>query len=178
MRVSSPIRADHAGKRRSALLLILGLSLAACGAPPVRSADVPSFGEVKAVFALGQDIQVINIRALDRLPITGAVLVLPTGERIPACSVDQVNNPTLVNGLSLGGETGSVTGIGANVPFLAGPGMSPGKTVLIGQIASVALIRVPELDVYREVWPQAKIEVHMGFAPDDRVETLAAPKPG
>jgi len=56
--------------------------------------------------------------------------------------------------------------------------MSPGKTVLIGQIASVALIRVPELDVYREVWPQAKIEVHMGFAPDDRVETLAAPKPG
>jgi hypothetical protein len=179
MRVSFPIRAESAGRWRARVsLLMLGLSLTGCGAPPVRQADVPSFGEVKALFVLGQDVQVINIRALDRLPITAAVLVLPTGEQVAAYSIDQQKDPTLSNSLALGGPTGNVTGIGGGVPLLAGPGMSPITTVLTGQVASVALIRVPELAIYRTVWPQSKIKVHMGFAPDDRVEILTAPQPG
>jgi hypothetical protein len=157
----------------------LGLALAGCGAPPVLRTDVPDYGEVKALFVAGEDIQVITIRALDRVAITAVALVLPDGERVPAYSIDQQRNPTYSNRTSIGTMgTDSVIGIGGGVPLLNGPGMDRKTTVLIGQIASTALIRVPDLEAYREVWPQSKLEIHMGFAPDDQVETLAAPQPG
>jgi hypothetical protein len=164
---------------RLAMVMVgLGLALAACAAPPVRRADLPDFGEVKASFALGQDIQVINVRALDRLPITSAVLVLPDGDRVTAYSIDEQKDPSYSNQISLGTPMSDVTAVGGPVPMLAGPGMPAITTKLIGQIASVGLIRVPDLGAYKELWPQSKILVHMGFAPDDRVETLAAPQPG
>jgi hypothetical protein len=56
--------------------------------------------------------------------------------------------------------------------------MAQNTTTLIGQIASTALIRVPDLATYRDSWSGAKIEAHMGFAPDDRLEILQAPQPG
>ena len=88
---------------RLAMVMVgLGLALAACAAPPVRRADLPDFGEVKASFALGQDIQVINVRALDRLPITSAVLVLPDGDRVTAYSIDEQKDPSYSNQISLG----------------------------------------------------------------------------
>ena len=164
--------------RRFAGAVLVLLVLAGCAAPPERASDVPEFGQVKVLFALGQDVQVINVRALDRLPITGATLILPSGERVPAYSIDQVNNPSFTNQMTLGGPQNAVFPIGAAPPTLAGPSVVPRKTVMIGQIASVGLIRVPDLAVYREVWQQSKVEVHMGTAPDDRVEVHPAPQPG
>ena len=180
MRVSIRTGAEFAARKgRTGLLVLLALALAACGAPPVLRTDVPDYGEVKALFVLGEDIQVINIRALDRVAISAAVLVLPDGERVPAYSIDQQRNPTYSNRTPIGAlSTDSVIGIGGGVQLLNGPGMNPQTTVLIGQIASTALIRVPDLQGYREVWPKAKLEIHMGFAPDEQVETLAAPQPG
>jgi hypothetical protein len=179
MRVSTPIKADPAGgRRRLAPALLLGLALAGCAAPPVRRTDIPDFGEVKAVFALGQDIQVIEVRSLDRLPLTAVVLVLPDGQRVEAYSLDQQRNPSLSDRTSLATTSGFVTGVGGGVPLLTGPGMAQNTTTLIGQIASTALIRVPDLATYRASWSGAKIEAHMGFAPDDRLEILQAPQPG
>ncbi|MEI9982270.1 MAG: hypothetical protein WDN69_03060 [Aliidongia sp.] len=181
MLVSSPISAKSPdGRRRSgvSILLALGLALAACSAPPVRQADVPNYGEIKVLFDLGQDVQVINVRALDRLPITAATLVLATGERVPAYSIDQIANPTFTNTITLGAPQSDIASIGGGPPALAGSGRPENKTTLIGQIASVGLIRVPDLPSYRQDWQSAKIEVHMGLAPDDRVEILAAPQPG
>ena len=181
MPVSIPSSAEPAVRRRrsaAALLLAVGFGLAACGAPPERRSDVPDYGEVKVLFALGQDVQVINVRSLDRLPITAAVLVLPDGERVPAYSIDQVSNPSFTNRLTLGGTPNDVAAIGGGAPMLAGPGAPERKTTLIGQIASVGLIRVPDMAVYRQDWKAAKVEVHLGLAPDDRVETLPAPQPG
>jgi len=183
MRVSIHMCADPRAVRfraravAGAVLLALGLSLAACAAPAVQRNDVPNFGEVKVLFELGQDVQVINIRSLDRLAITAATLILPTGERVDAYSIDHVMNPTFSNNITLGASQSDVIGIGAGVPRIAGPGVPENKTVLIGQIASVGLIRVPDLSVYRQDWQKSKIEVHMGSAPDDRVEILAAPQP-
>ncbi len=159
-------------------LLALGFALAACAAPPERRADVPEYGEVKVLFELGQDVQVINVRSLDRLPITAAVLVLPGGERVPAYSIDQVADPSFTNRFTLGGQSSDVAAIGAGAPMLAGPGAPEHTTKLIGQIASVGLIRVPDLTSYRQEWPAAKIEVRLGLAPDARVEILPAPPPG
>ena len=181
MPASTPISADRAGRRlrpAAALLLGLGLVLAACSAPPVRRADIPDYGEVKVLFELGQDVQVINVRSLDRLPITEAVLVLPDGERVPAYSIDHVDNPSFTNQLTLGGQSNDIAAIGAGAPSFAGPGLPAPRTKLIGQIASVGLIRVPDMETYRQDWKTAKVEIHMGQAPDDRVETLPAPQPG
>jgi hypothetical protein len=163
---------------RPALLAALGLALAGCAAPPERRSDVPDYGEVKVLFDLGQDVQVINVRALDRLPITSAVLVLPDGDRIAAYSLDQVSNPSFSNHVTLGGPSGDVAPVGIGAPMMAGPGVQGQKTRLIGQIASVGLIRVPDLQAYGQEWQSAKVEVHLGYAPDDRVEVLPAPNPG
>src|SRR5271154_4603310 len=122
MPVSTPTSTDQLSRRfrpATALLAALGLVLAGCAAPPERRSDVPNYGEVKVLFALGQDVQVINVRSLDRLPITAAVLVLPDGERVPAYSIDQVNNPSFTNRLTLGGQSSDVAAIGAGAPTLA-----------------------------------------------------------
>jgi hypothetical protein len=173
-----PISTLTSGDRRVTLLAALGFILAACSAPPERRADVPDYGEVKVLFALGQDVQVINIRALDRLPITAAVLVLPDGERVAAYSIDHVANPSVTNRLTLGGPSNNVATLGSGPPTLAGPGLPAPTTTLIGQIASVGLIRVPDMETYRADWKTAKVEVHLGLAPDERVEVLPAPQPG
>lgn len=159
------------------VILLLGLVLAGCSAPPVTPADYPNFGEVKASFAAGQDIQAITIRSLDRLPLTSAVLVLPTGDRVPADSLDQLRDPKLSNQMGLGAPSGDVAAIGGFMPRLTGPGQPQATTQFIGQIASVALIHLPDLAVYKEQYPAAKIEIRLGFAPDERVETLPAPQP-
>jgi hypothetical protein len=172
-----PVSTRISASTTRALLLALGLGLAACSAPPERRSDVPDYGEVKVLFALGQDVQVINIRALDRLPLTAAVLVLPSGERVPAYSIEQVNNPSFTNNVTLGGQSNDIAAIGAGAPMLAGPGMPEHTTKLIGQIASVGLIRVPDLASYRQEWQAAKIEIHLGLTPDARVEVLPAPQP-
>ena len=179
MRVSTPLKAESPGVRgRLAAVPLLCLALAACAAPPVRRADIPDFGEVKAVFAQGQDIQVISVRALDRLPLTGAVLVLPDGERVEAYSIDQQKNPSLSDRTSLATTGSNVIGVGGGVPLLTGPGMAQSTTTLIGQIASTALIRLPDLAAYREIWSGSKVEAHLGFPPDQRTEILRAPQPG
>ena len=163
-------------RTRAALLLAVGLVLAACGAPPVRPADVPNYGEVKVLFAVGQDEQVIHVRALDRLAIAGATLILPDGDRIPAYSIEQLKNPSFSDRSSLGAPTSDVTAVGGSVPLLTGPGVAQTTTTFIGQIASVALIRVPDLRLYRQIWQDAKVEVQLGVDPSDRrTELLPAP---
>jgi hypothetical protein len=163
------------------LIVLLGIALSAplagCSAPPVTPSDYPNFGEVKASFAAGQDVQAITIRALDRLPLTAAVLVLPTGDRIIADSLDQLRDPKLSNQMGLGAPSGDVLAVGGFMPRLTGPGQPEATTQFIGQIASVALIHIPDLAAYKEQYPAAKIEIRLGFAPDERVETLPAPQP-
>jgi hypothetical protein len=164
--------------RSAALLLTLGFALASCGAPPVRRADVPDFGEVKVLFAVGQDEQIIHVRALDRLAIASATLILPGGERIPADSIEQLKNPSFSDRTSLGAPSSDVEAVGGGVPLLTGPGMAQTTTTFIGQIASVAQIRVPDLREYRQIWQGAKVEVQLGIDPSDRrTELLPAPSP-
>lgn len=158
----------------SRLLAGLALLLAGCAGPAVAP---PQLGEVDAHFWQGRDDQVIEIRALDRLALQAAALVLPDGRRIEAYAIETEANPPAG---SLGGLTAAgIPPSGSLNPGTAGamPGGIEDRTTLIGTIASSALIRVPDMIAYRQVFEQARIEVRLGDAQDHDLRTLKAPAP-
>lgn len=161
--------------------LSLGLILVGCSAPPVSVADYPNFGEVKVLFVKGRDNQIITVRAIDRLAISEASLVWPDGTSEPAESIDTLPNPTIASygqgDRAFASVPGQSAEIGGEISLAPSPGQRQTTTMLIGQTGSVALIRVSDLDVYRQFWQQAKITIKLGIDNDSRTETLAAPPP-
>jgi hypothetical protein len=141
------------------IVLAAVLALAGCAAPPVSSATAPRFGEVMARFVTGQDVDVIEVRALETSAIRAAVLVLPEGTRVPAEQIDAEASPSLPD------------------QFAPAVGRASSSTTLIGQIASVALVRLPDAQAYRAEWKSAVIEVVLGDGPGRIAERLAAPPP-
>lgn len=149
--------ASSKSQRRIVLAVLLGL--AACAAPPVSSGTAPRFGEVKARFLTGEDIDVIEVRALDTGAIRQAVLVMADGSRVPAEQIDAEASPTLPD------------------PFSPAVGRPSSSTTLVGQIASAALLRLPDPTLYRLGWKGAMIEVILGDGAGRITERLAAPPP-
>jgi hypothetical protein len=143
------------GWRSIALAALLALS--ACAAPPVPGDLAPRFGEVKVRFQTAQDYDVIEVRALDSVPIRAAALLMPDGTRIPAEQVDADASPSR-----------------APLPTV---GLANSSTTLVGQVASAALIRLPDPPTYRQGWKTAVIEVALGDGAGRRTERLAAPPP-
>jgi hypothetical protein len=143
--------------RSLALAALMGL--AGCTAPPVSPDTAPRFGEVKVRFVTGRDIDVIEVRALETSAIRSATLVMADGSRVPAEQVDAEDSPSL---------PGSVT---------SGVGLTTTTTTLVGQIVSVALVRLPDPPAYRLAWKSAVIEVVLGDGPDRIQQRLAAPPP-
>jgi hypothetical protein len=141
------------------ILLAALLGLAACAAPPVSSSTAPRFGEVKARFVTGQDVDVIEVRALGTSAIRSATLVMPDGTRVPAEQIDSEASPSLPE------RAGLVTG------------MPSSNVTLVGQIASVALVRLPDPPAYRATWKAAAIEVVLGDGADRTQQRLEAPPP-
>jgi hypothetical protein len=141
------------------IVLAALLGLAACTAPPVSSSTAPRFGEVKARFVTGQDIDVIEVRALETSAIRSATLVLPDGTRVPAEQIDAEASPSLPD------------------PFAPAVGRASSSTTLVGQIASAATVRLPDPQAYRLAWKDAVIEVVLGDGAGRIEQRLAAPPP-
>jgi len=135
------------------------LGLTGCTAPPVSPDAAPRFGEVKARFITGRDVDVIEVRALETGAIRAATLVMPDGTRIPAEQVDAEGSPSLPP------------------PIVTGIGLGGTSTTLVGQIASVALVRLTDSAAYRQAWKGAVIEVTLGDGPGRFDQKLAAPPP-
>lgn len=155
---SHPISCSNTGWRRWLPAALLAL-LVGCSAPPVNPDATPHFGQVLARFVAGRDDQVIEVSSLDRIAIRQAVLVMPDGKPVLAYSIDAGQND----------ET-PVLGSGE-------PGMPAAHIAPIGQILSVALIRVPDPDDYAHGWREARVEVDLGDGTGKRTVILAAPAP-
>jgi hypothetical protein len=149
----------HRSKVRSFILAGF-LSLAGCAAPPVSPDTAPHFGEVKARFVTGQDVDVIEVRSLEVSAMRSATLVMADGTRVPSEQIDTDNAPQF-----------------AAPPILPIVGVTSSTTTLVGQIASVTLIRLPDPPAYRKAWQTAKIEVVLGDGAEQIRETEAAPAP-
>jgi len=149
--------ASMTGTRPIVLAAVLGL--AACTAPPVSSSTAPLFGEVKARFVTGRDIDVIEVRALDAQPIRSVTLVMADGTRVPAEQIDADASPSLPD------------------PFAPAVGRPSSSVTLVGQIASAATVRLPDPPAYRRAWKSAVIDVVLGDGSDRIAQRLAAPPP-
>jgi hypothetical protein len=149
-----------AGNRLRSAVLVGLLGLAGCAAPPVDPDAAPRFGEVKARFVTGRDVDVIEVRSLEVSAMRSATLVMADGTRVPSEQIDTDNAPELTP-----------------PPALPVVGLTSTTTTLVGQIASVTLIRLPDPPAYRQAWKTAKIEVTLGDDAGQIKETVAAPVP-
>jgi len=141
------------------IVLAALLGLAACTAPPVSSSTAPRFGEVKARFVTGRDVNVIEVRALEAQAIRSVTLVMADGTRVPAEQIDADASPSLPD------------------TFAPAVGRASSSVTLIGQIASAATLRLPDPQAYRLAWKSAVIDVVLGDGADRIEQRLAAPPP-
>ena len=112
-----------------------------------------------ARFVTGRDVDVIEVRALESRAIRSAVLAMPDGTRVPAEQIDAEASPSLP----------------ASLPPTVGYASS--STTLVGQIASVALVRLTDAQAYRVGWKGASVEVVLGDGADRIEQRLPAPPP-
>jgi hypothetical protein len=153
--------------------------LSACGdtgLPPVAT------DQIRARFPPGGVVDVIEIDAVDRLPLRKAELVAPDGQATPASYLNVIPSPdiTLNREFASSPFAGNNFGYGNVTPNLAPPGFAgaPQQRVAILAMVSTASIPLPDPVEYRRDWRGYRIRLDFGDPPGD-VETreLAAPEP-
>jgi hypothetical protein len=139
--------------------------------------------QVRARFAPGGVIDVIEVDAVNRLPLRRAELVSPDGQATPASylNVDPSPSVTSYQGMPNGPYAGDALGVGniaPGMPLPAVTGGAPQQRVTFLVIVSSASIPLPDPVEYRRDWRNYRIRLSFGDAPD-QVETreVNAPEP-
>jgi len=160
-------------------LLSAVIFLAACadvGPPPLPT------DQVRARFPPGGVVDVIEVDAVDRLPLRKAELVAPDGQATPASYLIAVPSPgiTLDREFATSPYAGNAFGYGNITPNLTTPGFAAGSQQRVALLAmvSTASIPLPDPVEYRRDWRDYRIRLDFGDPPG-AVETreLAAPEP-
>jgi hypothetical protein len=155
------------------------IALAACGdtgLPPVAT------DQIRARFPPGGVVDVIEVDAVDRLPLRKAELVSPDGQATSASYLNVIPSPGITLDREFSGSpfAGNTFGYGNVTPNLAAPGFAgaPQQRVAILAMVSTASIPLPEPVEYRRDWRSYRIRLNFGDPPGT-VETreLAAPEP-
>ena len=163
---------------RKIVSLLTAMVLAACadtGLPPVAT------DQIRVRFPPGGVVDVIEVDAVDRLPLRQAELVAPDGQATPASylNVDAspgvtfnpefANNPYAGNALGAANITAGVTSAGLT------PG-APQQRVAVLAMVSTASIPLPDPVEYRRDWRGYRIRLGFGDPPG-AVETRELPAP-
>jgi hypothetical protein len=161
-------------------LLLATIFLAACvdsGLPPVVT------DQIRARFPPGGVVDVIEVDAIDRLPLRKAELVAPDGRVTPASYLNVVPSPgtTLDREFATSPYAGNAFGYGNITANLVAPGGAvgaPQQRVALLAMVSTASILLPDPVEYRRDWRDYRIRLDFGDPPG-AVETreLAAPEP-
>jgi hypothetical protein len=178
--MSSDLFSD-AGTRMQAVLVILTIVLlAACaddGLSPLAS------DQVRVRFPAGSVVDVIEVDAVNRLPLRKAELVSPDGQATPASYLNVNPSPSITSYEELPndpylGTPFAVGNLTAGVPAPALTGGAPQQRVAFLVTVSTASIPLPDPVEYRRDWRNYRIRLSFGDAPDE-VETreVDAPQP-
>jgi hypothetical protein len=163
--------------RRLLMILPSLMMLIACAdAPP------PALGPqqgVRASFPPGGVTGVIQIDALDALPLHAAELVAPDGTATPASYLDVTANPRTLGGTASITDPWRTSMLGSNGidPTLGTPPSPVARAqeqLLL--TASTADITLPDPVAYRRDWANYKVRLSFGPSGSD-VREIAAPQP-
>jgi len=139
--------------------------------------------QVRARFVPGGVVDVIEVDAVNRLPLRKAELVSPDGQATPASYLNVNPSPSITSygELPNGPYPDTPSGVGnlaGGVPAPALTGGAPQQRVAFLVMVSTASIPLPDPVEYRRDWRNYRIRLSFGDAPD-QVETreVNAPEP-
>ena len=168
---------SHAPRMRIAAALLL----TACGAES-GLAPLPT-DQVRARFSPGGVVDVIEVDAVDRLPLRTAELVGPDGEATPAFYLHVNPSPSVTYyqrsaDSPYGGTTFGTGDLAAGVPFPADLAGAPQGNATLLAMVSTASIRLPDEVAYRREWRSYRIFLSFGdLAGEVERRVLPAPEP-
>jgi hypothetical protein len=168
-------RASPDTARASRFCLVACAILAGCGGglPPLPG------DRVRASFPPGGIVDVIEISAIDRLPLRSVELVAPDGTVTPAASIAVGPAPAETYSQPFPGSpyTGSAFGF-ANIPAGAGAaaGAPQAQSRLLAMAATTS-IALPDPVAYRRDWRDYRIRLRFGEPPGAVERDIAAPAP-
>jgi hypothetical protein len=161
-----------------AFLTILVVAACADGGPPPSTV-----GQVRLRFRAGGVVDVIEIDAVNRLPLRKAELIAPDGQATPASYLNVNGSPitTSYQAMPNGPFAGDAFGVGnlstgVPLPGLTG-GASQQRAVLLAMVSSASIL-LPDPVEYRRDWHNYRLRLSFGDAPGE-VETrdVDAPQP-
>jgi len=139
--------------------------------------------QVRVRFPAGSVVDVIEVDAVNRLPLRKAELVSPGGQAAPASYLNVNPSPSITSyqGMPNGPYAGDALGVGniaPGMPLPAVTGGAPQQRATFLVIVSSASIPLPDPVEYRQDWRNYRIRLSFGDAPDE-VETreVDAPEP-
>jgi hypothetical protein len=166
---------------RVAAALLMTALLTACG-PDTGLSPLPT-DEVRARFPPGGVVDVIEVDAVDRLPLRTAELIAPDGEATPAYYLHVNPSPSVTYyqrfpESTFGGTTFGTGDLAAGVPFPADLAGAPQGTATLLAMVSTASIRLPDEVAYRREWRSYRIFLSFGdVAGEAARRVLRAPEP-
>jgi len=163
--------------RVAAPILTLAL-LAACGDGGL--APLPT-DQVRARFPTGGVVDVIEVDAVNRLPLRSAELIANDGRTTPASSLNANPAPAVTFTQQLGsssyiGNNFGAANIASGAPLPAGLGGATQSRAELLAIVSSASIPLPDPVEYRRDWRRYRIQLRFGDPPDE-IDTREIPAP-
>jgi hypothetical protein len=165
---------------RNIVSLLVAAALIACadnGLPPLAT------DQVRARFPPGGVVDVIEVDAVDHLPLRKVELIAPDGRATPASYLNVVLSPSDVLDRNFASSPygGNIFGYGnitASVVAPSLPAGAPQQRVAVLAMVSTASVPLPDPVEYRREWRDYHIRLEFGDPPG-AVETreLAAPEP-
>jgi hypothetical protein len=140
--------------------------------------------QVRVRFPAGGVVDVIEVDAVNRLPLRSAELVAPDGKATPASYLNVNPSPSITSYEELPNDPYAGLGVGNTTPGVSLPALTGGspqqRATLLAMISS-ASIPLPDPVEYRRNWRNYRIRLSFGDAPNG-VETrevdAPAPPPG
>jgi hypothetical protein len=139
--------------------------------------------QIRARFPPGGVVDIIEVEAINRLPLRSAELIAPDGQTTPASYLNVSPSPSVTNyqGFSSAPYAENTLGIGilaSGAPLSNGIAGTPqGRTRLLAMV-STASITLPDEIAYRRDWRGYRIFLSFGdTASEVERRVLTAPEP-
>jgi hypothetical protein len=139
--------------------------------------------QIRARFPPGRVVDVIEVEAVNRLPLRSAELIAPDGQTTPASYLNVTPSPSVTyyqefSDAPYAGSPFTIGNLTSGAPLSNGIAGTPqGRTQLLAMV-STASIPLPDEIGYRRDWRSYRIFLSFGdFASEVERRVLAAPEP-